>query len=203
MKTCNKCDKEKPEYEFKKDLRNKSGLQGICKDCNKAWQQKRREDRQSGLVEVIQIFNKCCNKCDTTKPVEEFYKDSGCADGYSTLCKICRNESMSKWRDNNREKYNASMRDWRKNNPEEVKDHDLRRTYDISLADYNRMKEEQNHVCAICQCSPKGKRPLVVDHRHADGKVRGLLCYGCNRALHVLESISLLQKAQTYLKKYE
>lgn len=203
MKTCNKCLISKHETEFKKDPRNKSGLQGICKQCNKEWQKKRRVERQEGKVSLIEITNKCCNKCESIKPTAEFYKDSGCADGYSTLCKVCRNLSMTSWRDKNREKYNKNMRDWRKNNPEEVKDHDLRRTYGIGLDEYNKMKGEQSSVCAICKEPPKGKRPLVVDHNHRTGRVRGLLCYGCNRALHVLESHELLEAAMSYLDKHE
>ena len=41
-------------------------------------------------------------------------------------------------------------------------------------------------------------------HNHQTGKVRGLLCGHCNRALGYLrEDLSLLPKIQAYLEKYE
>lgn len=43
---------------------------------------------------------------------------------------------------------------------------------------------------------------LVVDHDHTTGKVRGLLCHNCNRALGLLQdNKSYLQSAINYLKK--
>lgn len=73
--------------------------------------------------------------------------------------------------------------------------------YDLTPEEHAKMMHDQKGVCAICEKLPNGKRPLVVDHNHTTGKVRGLLCYGCNRALHILEAADLLQKALAYLKK--
>lgn len=49
------------------------------------------------------------------------------------------------------------------------------------------MYEAQEGRCAVCgtsasETSGKGKR-LQVDHCHTSGKIRGLLCDGCNRGL--------------------
>lgn len=42
---------------------------------------------------------------------------------------------------------------------------------------------------------------LVVDHNHETGKVRGLLCHNCNRALGLFkDNPSVLQKTFEYLK---
>ena len=44
--------------------------------------------------------------------------------------------------------------------------------------------------------------PMPVDHCHATGRVRGILCYGCNGAIGVLgDSIEVLESAQRYLLK--
>lgn len=41
---------------------------------------------------------------------------------------------------------------------------------------------KQNKCCAICKKPEKSfKRRLSVDHNHRTGKIRGLLCYRCNR----------------------
>jgi hypothetical protein len=42
---------------------------------------------------------------------------------------------------------------------------------------------------------------LMVDHCHATGKVRGLLCHNCNRALGLLkDDKSTIRRALEYLE---
>lgn len=49
--------------------------------------------------------------------------------------------------------------------------------------------------------SSNHKMKLVVDHCHATGHVRGLLCHNCNRALGLLkDSEQALQRALKYLQ---
>jgi hypothetical protein len=62
------------------------------------------------------------------------------------------------------------------------------------------MLEAQNGSCAICHRSPR-KRCLVVDHDHATGRVRGLLCTNCNhRGLGAFgDSHEVVQRAADYL----
>ena len=57
--------------------------------------------------------------------------------------------------------------------------------YGITIADYNAILERQGGVCAICKKHPG--ETLCVDHCHATGKVRGLLCRKCNAAIGFLE----------------
>jgi hypothetical protein len=52
--------------------------------------------------------------------------------------------------------------------------------YRLSLVDYDALLQRQNGVCAICK---RSGRALCVDHCHACGKVRGLLCGKCNSVL--------------------
>lgn len=40
----------------------------------------------------------------------------------------------------------------------------------------------------------------VVDHDHKTGRVRGVICNGCNMALHLVENEERLQRALDYLK---
>ncbi len=56
------------------------------------------------------------------------------------------------------------------------------RALGVTDADYERLLTAQGGHCALCPTKPKSRR-LHVDHDHATGKVRGLLCYRCNRAL--------------------
>lgn len=82
----------------------------------------------------------------------------------------------------------------------------LTRSYNITLDDYWCMLRAQNHTCAICggegfiMNKDKHKLKLVVDHCHTTGKVRGLLCHNCNRALGLLkDDVVIMNKAVEYL----
>ena len=54
------------------------------------------------------------------------------------------------------------------------------RRYGLSAEDYNKLLARQNGVYGICK---RPGRKLCVDHCHATGKVRGLLCHNCNSGL--------------------
>jgi hypothetical protein len=59
------------------------------------------------------------------------------------------------------------------------------------------MVAAQNDRCLICERPGK----LVVDHCHATGRVRGLLCNLCNTAIGQLrDSPALLRKAAEYVE---
>jgi hypothetical protein len=64
------------------------------------------------------------------------------------------------------------------------------------------MLKDQNGGCYICGKVPDDKRALDIDHDHATGKVRGLLCSNHNRGIGLLDDdISLLAKAIQYLAR--
>lgn len=74
--------------------------------------------------------------------------------------------------------------------PESQRNYLLRKKYDLSSADYDRILFEQNGKCAICETTdPGGKYGVfIVDHDHwAEAVfgwklVRGILCSKCNIA---------------------
>lgn len=68
------------------------------------------------------------------------------------------------------------------------RDAKLRSYYGITADDYEQMFEQQGRACAICGAPGTANRELCVDHDHATGKVRALLCINCNRNVAVLES---------------
>lgn len=56
---------------------------------------------------------------------------------------------------------------------------------------------DQDGVCAICGAA----NPEHVDHDHATGYIRGILCFNCNGGLgQFRDSIKYLGKAIDYLK---
>lgn len=75
------------------------------------------------------------------------------------------------------------------------------RVYDLTPDDYRRRWEEQDGRCAICR-SPSAFGLLVVDHDHATGIVRGLLCGGCNTGLGLLgDTAESVGAAASYLRQ--
>lgn len=92
--------------------------------------------------------------------------------------------SITRWRENNRDKDRAAAKRWAKEHPKEAKAiarrNQLRVRYGITPEDYIFLFEAQGGVCAICGNENTGGRNLCVDHNHETGKVRGLLCTSCN-----------------------
>lgn len=73
--------------------------------------------------------------------------------------------------------------------------------YGLTLDDYNDMVEAQGGKCAICGIAPEYL--LRVDHDHATGAVRQLLCIKCNLALgYVNDNPELALRVSDYLVQW-
>lgn len=121
---------------------------------------------------------KTCRMCGESKPLGEFYLYTTRAGDKTPMarCKSChsaavivstrKNPSPKRKAD---AKYAASVRHRRR----------LKR-YGISAEEFAGLEASQQGVCLICQqfCGD-----MHVDHDHATGKVRGLLCPQCNVGL--------------------
>lgn len=116
-------------------------------------------------------------------------------------------------------------REWRANHPEEARAQDavrsktprrvkqhrdlvLRKKYGLTRARYDQILSEQGGKCAICRSDNAGARrsgrltDWHVDHCHASGKIRGLLCSKCNTGIGLLgDDVKLLEAAIGYLKR--
>lgn len=57
--------------------------------------------------------------------------------------------------------------------------------YRLTDAEYDSILKHQGGVCAGCGEPPRKTR-LAVDHDHKTGRIRGLLCWLCNRAIGIL-----------------
>lgn len=98
-------------------------------------------------------------------------------------------------------------RRWREENPERHRD--LRyKKYGITAELYDEMLARQAGVCAICNRPETSRRQgviraLAVDHCHATGRVRALLCQRCNHTLgRMYDDPKLLRRAAGYLEAY-
>lgn len=72
----------------------------------------------------------------------------------------------------------------------------------MTIEQFEAMVEVQAGLCAICTEPMKPGQGTAVDHCHATGLVRGVLCINCNVALgHMKDNAMLLEAARTYLEK--
>lgn len=79
----------------------------------------------------------------------------------------------------------------------------LRNKYGITVEQYDEMFARQDGLCAICERPTKSGRLLSVDHDHETGRVRALLCQGCNRGLGFFsEDPESLRAAADYLEAH-
>lgn len=93
-------------------------------------------------------------------------------------------EAVKRWRERNREKYAGIMRKIG------------RRVAGIHEDDLT--GEKRAGPCELCTKAG----PLVLDHDHTTGRVRGWLCGGCNSALGMFgDTVDGLRRAIAYLEK--
>lgn len=106
-------------------------------------------------------------------------------------CKTAQHREYCKSTNYHRKRY-------KKIAPQERERH-LIRKYGMTQADYDRMFSAQGGQCAICNKTQE--RALDVDHCHATGLVRGLLCTNCNRMIgHAGDRADKLRAAANYLE---
>lgn len=85
----------------------------------------------------------------------------------------------------------------------------LKKFFGITPEQYDELFDEQDGVCAICKQpevvkhhSTNEVQCLTVDHDHATGLVRGLLCTKCNKGIGLLrDNPVFLRNAASYLEK--
>jgi hypothetical protein len=103
-----------------------------------------------------------------------------------------------------REAIKAQVRSYNARNPLAKRKNALK-AYGIDHAEYQRLLDLQGGGCAICGSTEtkdsRGIR-LHVDHCHATGKVRGILCAQCNMGLGKFhDEPARLELAAAYLRR--
>lgn len=141
---------------------------------------------------------KTCPQCQTDKPLTEFHVRNSRGGQPASRCKTCSREAQRTWR--------SKQTDYDKRRYQivkvETRERHLVRKYGVTLADYDAMLAAQGGKCAVCLTTPDTQRYGVfhVDHCHASGAVRGLLCRGCNNVLGVVnDDPAALARAIAYL----
>ncbi len=125
-----------------------------------------------------------CSKCAVDKPIGDFYTNGTTQSRvltYST-CKKCHNAKTAEYR--------------KKIGPAKFREWQVLRAYGLTTEQLFERRSKQKGLCAICEMPPRRE---VIDHHHASGKARGLLCDGCNMKLAALEHPDFFAKAMVYL----
>lgn len=125
-----------------------------------------------------------CTKCKQERLAAAMSRQSSRPSGVHAWCKQC----MSK-RKRERKDTRAQRTKW-----------NLRARYSLSPEQVDAMRAQQGGVCAICSGVMHRE---CVDHDHATGKVRGLLCHSCNVKLHALDKWPQREAAVAYLTKHQ
>lgn len=134
---------------------------------------------------------KKCSKCGVTKPLTSFHANKRAKDGKQSCCAECNTARVKAWQAANPERFKAS---W---DTSEVKMRQRARKYGLTADELRALIAEHDNICALC--SRVG--PLVVDHNHKTGKVRGMLCQTCNKALGMLgDDVEGLERALVYVR---
>lgn len=153
---------------------------------------------------------KICKKCGVPQKENCFFPHPRTKDGLQGHCKLCHAKRAREiylirredplWKAKKRETYRL----WELANPDKVKakrrrsytkekgrKYNRRTVYGIEPREYQEMLTRQHEKCAICERAVR----LVIDHDHATGQVRGLLCYRCNCL------VGMVERAETFKAK--
>jgi hypothetical protein len=129
---------------------------------------------------------------------------------YRKLPQVAHANNERKKRPEVRDRRNARRREtYGPHDATKNREHNLRKNYGLTVAEYEQMFDRQNGVCAICGEPPaqegwKTVTRLHVDHDHNTGQVRSLLCNNCNRALgYFQDNRELLRRATEYLDRWK
>lgn len=205
-KRCSKCKCWLPISKFHKNRAKKDGLCHWCKICI-AQADHIRYRKRNPVVKRLKYIDryktiagiklKQCSGCRIWRSLNEFCKNKSRKGGLDDRCRVCHRiyaqseagiKAGEKWRHSH-----IGCRVKRKSQ--------LKRKFNLTLEQYDRMFEQQNGKCAICDQTEISNKELSVDHDHQTGEIRGLLCMNCNLLLGKIESTpELFSKIVKYLQ---
>lgn len=152
---------------------------------------------------------KTCVRCGLEKVRQNFYARTVAPDGLNAACKDCMKAAEKKSADARRVRLavDPDLRDAVRRQGREFRRRERDARYGLQPGEHDALVRLQGGVCAACGRTPEEagmrRRPLHVDHDHATGRVRGLLCHNCNLALgQVADSVDRLMGLVAYLMQH-
>jgi hypothetical protein len=131
-------------------------------------------------MEIDDTECKVCTKCNVLRGFSEFNKEPRNKDGLRSWCKQCFLEY--------RRQHHCRQ---------SARNSHLRRKYNMTHEQYVEMYDARDGECDICG---EYHIKLCIDHSHATGRVRGLLCNECNKGLGMFrDNAHIIGSAIEYL----
>ena len=171
---CRDCKEWKTKDAFYPSLWARTCPSIYCKTCMGHRQRQVRERRKAIYWPPAPDYQKRCPYCQEVKFSSCFNRSSRENDGLQDYCKSCR-------------KYIFMLR-----------------TYGMNRHEYKKLLKKQEYRCDICKRDLETVgRGRHLDHCHKTGKVRGVLCVGCNFGLAGFKDNPIfLESAAAYIRKY-
>lgn len=212
-RNCTKCGEEKPLEAFSPHAHGKYGRQPRCKACCLAANTARyyanlevsRERSRRASAEAQQKDPERRNASRRKWVLANPEKDAAAKAAWRAANSDKQRAAKEAWRKANLGRFNEAGKAWKKRNPGAMKKYRLRK-YGLTVEQYDAMVLEQGSRCDICRTDTPAKHgQWCIDHDHATGAVRGLLCVKCNAGLgsfddtteHLLAAVQYLQKRRT------
>lgn len=127
---------------------------------------------------------RACTRCNLEKTAAHFYKRPGTKTGLHSWCISCCKAAVAAATKKRRQDPNFRLK-------ERVA------KYGLTPEEYQDLEAAQGERCYVCL----RREPLCVDHNHATGRVRGLLCKQCNSGLGMfVDSPWRLRRALLYFE---
>jgi hypothetical protein len=149
-------------------------------------------------------MTRTCSKCRRDLPLGEFTTNRGRKDGLQLSCKQCLRECLRVAR--NTPDGKAKMKTWREKHRVQLRYNTIKCEFGLSRAGFDSLFDSQDGKCKICRREierPPGfdnRKAAHIDHDHATGRVRGLLCCTCNVGIgNFQDSPLLLERAKRYV----
>lgn len=172
-KQCSACRQPLSLDAFASNRSAGDGLQAQCRECAAEGYRRRRRAAGHNVRPRVEVPEgyKRCPGCEQIKPHALWSRNRGTRDGLSSHCKACTAVRSRKLH--------------------------LRKSYGLTEAELEVAVYLQGGACAIC-----GRpAPEHVDHDHATGRVRGVLCFNCNQGLgNFRDNRETLRQAVAYLE---
>lgn len=141
---------------------------------------------------------KVCPSCRVEKDTSGFTKTSRTKSGYQSWCKKCtQKQTLAR-----HHRLMASDPEYKEKRRKRSLESRYKYKYGITLEDKINMLNLQESMCAMCGISLVYETG-VLDHNHATGKVRSILCIKCNTGLSYIEDNNFLNRAKEYLNEHK
>jgi hypothetical protein len=178
MKRCPDCGEVLPHSAFGRNKTQPDGVSFYCLACNRArnnqWYRRKRQSLGKEVRDLSWVPDgfRWCPTCQQAVAHEDYIRNAALPSGFGTRCKPCHNR-LSK------DAY------W------------LRRD-GLTRQAVDELRVKQGDVCAICGDAD----PQHLDHDHATGGIRRLLCQRCNHGLGLFRDDPKLLRAAAYYVQF-